>query len=138
MTKAVINLSAIRHNLAGAKQAAPQSKCIAIIKANAYGHGMLEIAQALSHADAFGVARVDEAIALRDAGITLPILLLEGFSTTEELERASQYNIECVLHHESQLEILEQSKVDAISVTLKIDSGMHRLGFNPDNVNNVI
>lgn len=138
MTKAVINLSAVRHNLLVAKQAAPESKCIAIIKADAYGHGMLKIAQALTHADAFGVARIDEAIALRDAGITLPILLLEGFSTAEELELVSQYHLDSVVHHESQLFILEHSKVDAISVVLKIDSGMHRLGFNPDSVKEVI
>lgn len=138
MTKAVINLSAIRHNLSVAKQAAPESKCIAIIKANAYGHGMLQIAQALSHADAFGVARIEEAIALRDAGITLPILLLEGFSSVEELKLASQYNLDCVVHHESQIQILEQSATKAISVVLKIDSGMHRLGINPDSAKDII
>lgn len=138
MTKAVINLSAVRHNLLVAKQAASESKCIAIIKADAYGHGMLQIAQALTLADAFGVARIDEAIALRDAGITLPILLLEGFSTAEELELVSQYHLDSVVHHENQLYLLEQSKVDAISIVLKIDSGMHRLGFNPDSVKEVI
>lgn len=138
MTKAVIDLSAVRHNLLVAKQAAPESKCIAIIKANAYGHGMVQIAQALTGADAFGVARIDEAISLRDAGITQPILLLEGFTTVDELELVSRYHLESVIHDESQIKILEQSKSKAISIVLKIDSGMHRLGINPDSITNAI
>lgn len=138
MTKAVINLSAVRHNLSVAKQAAPESKCIAIIKANAYGHGMLQIAQALTAADAFAVARVDEAIDLRDAGITQPVLLLEGFSTPEELDIVHQYDLDCVIHHESQIQILEQSHVKPVSIVVKVDSGMHRLGFSPEKVNEVI
>ncbi|MDH5369760.1 MAG: alanine racemase [Gammaproteobacteria bacterium] len=133
-TQAVIDLSACRHNLSVAQKAAPNSKCIVIIKANAYGHGMVKIAASLSEADAFGVARIDEAIQLRNADITAPILLLEGFSSKEELNRISEYNLDCVIHNENQLQLLEKSTAAAITVWLKIDSGMHRLGFNPGDV----
>ena len=136
--KAVIDLSACRHNLSIAKEAAPDSKCIAIIKANAYGHGMVKIAKALNDADMFGVARIDEAIQLREAGITVPVLLLEGFSSENELNQVRQHKLNSVIHTENQLNLLEQSTGEKISVCLKIDSGMHRLGFNPDDVVNVM
>lgn len=133
-TKAVINLSACQHNLNVAKQAAPESKCIAIIKANAYGHGMVKIAKALNDADAFGVARIEEAVQLRDAGITKTILLLEGFTSDTELNLARKYKLDCVIHNEHQIHLLEQSNGDALTICLKVDSGMHRLGFNPNDV----
>ena len=136
-TKAVINLVACQHNLSIAKQAAPESKCIAIIKANAYGHGMVQIAKSLIDADAFGVARIDEAIQLREAGITTPILLLEGFSSQKELDLVSEYDFETVIHNKEQLQLLEKSDCSPITVTLKIDSGMHRLGFDPVKVSDV-
>ena len=137
-TKAVINLVACQHNLSVAKQAAPDSKCIAIIKANAYGHGMVQIAKALTDADAFGVARIEEAIQLRKSEITTPILLLEGFSSQQELKLVCKYDIECVIHNEEQLQLLEQTQCSPITVVLKIDSGMHRLGVDPDDVVNMV
>jgi len=136
--KALIDLDACRYNLSIAKKAAPDSKCIAVIKANAYGHGMVEIAKALNDADMFGVARIGEAIQLREAGITVPVLLLEGFSSENELNLVRQHKLDCVIHNESQLDLLEQSTGEKISVYLKIDSGMHRLGFNPDDVVDVM
>jgi alanine racemase len=137
MTLAVINLSACRHNLSVAKQAAPDSKCIAIIKANAYGHGMVEIAKALTEADAFGVAHLDEALILRDSGIEQPILLMEGFTSAAELDLARKHQLDCVIHTENQLQLLESSKGEKISVVIKIDSGMHRLGFYPEAIKNI-
>ncbi len=137
-TRAAIDLSACRHNLSVAKQAAPDSKCIAVIKANAYGHGMINIAKALSDADAFAVARIEEAVQLRQAGITTPVLLLEGFTSENELDLVRKYKLDSVIHNESQLQLLEKSNSKAITIILKIDSGMHRLGFTPDNVANVI
>ena len=137
-TKAVINLGACQHNLSIAKQAAPDSKCIAIIKANAYGHGMVQIAKALTDADAFGVARIDEAMQLREAGITTPILLLEGFSSQSELELICEQDFDSVIHSEEQIQLIEKSKNKPITVTLKIDSGMHRLGFEPVKFNDVV
>ena len=137
-TQAVINLSACRHNLSIARQAAPDSKCIAIIKANAYGHGIVEIAKALTDADAFGVARIDEALTLHKAGITVPVLLLEGFTSQSDLDIVRQFNFETVIHNKEQLHILEKSHGKPLSVVLKIDSGMHRLGFDIDDVAEVI
>jgi len=134
MTQAVINLSACRHNLSVAKKSAPDSKCIAVIKANAYGHGMVNIAKALTNADAFAVACIDEAIELREANITPPILLLEGFNSENELDLIRQYNLDSVIHTEEQLQLFESSTGEAINVVVKIDTGMHRLGFNPNDV----
>ena len=136
-TRAVIDLSACRHNLLQAKQAAPDSRCIAIIKANGYGHGMVNIAHALIEADAFGVATVNEAVLLREAGISKPILLLEGFTSIDELNLIQGYRLQSVVHHESQIQLLEQSKSEPIKVWLKIDTGMHRLGFKTNDLNEV-
>jgi len=136
--KAVIDLCACRHNLSIAKQAAPDSKCIAVIKANGYGHGMVQIAKALTDADAFAVARIDEAIQLREAGITTPVLLLEGFTSEHELNLVREHKLDSVIHNENQLQMLEKTKGEAISVYVKVDSGMHRLGFNPDDVVDVM
>ena len=129
-SRALIDLSACRHNLAQAKLAAPDSLCMAIIKANAYGHGMENIAYALNKADAFGVATVYEGVQLREAGITKTIVLLEGFSSKDELNLIRGYRLQCVVHHESQVKILEHDNGNAIPVWLKIDTGMHRLGFS--------
>jgi len=133
-TRAVIDLSACRHNLQQAKLAAPDSRLIAVIKANAYGHGMLNIAHALNETDMFAVARVEEAVMLRESGIKKPILLLEGFTSEAELILVSRYDLDCVVHHESQIQILEKSNSKTsneikINAWLKIDTGMHRLGF---------
>lgn len=138
MTKAIINLKACQHNLSIAKQAAPDSKCIAIIKANAYGHGMLEIANSLTDADAFGVARIEEALQLRKAGVSKPILLLEGFSSESELSIACEHKLESVVHNEEQVKLLEQFQGEAITIVLKIDSGMHRLGFEEKDVSHIL
>jgi alanine racemase len=104
---AYINLEALTHNLSKVKQFAPNSKVFAVIKANAYGHGAIEAAKALSEADAFAVARVDEAIELREAGITKTIILLEGVRSTVELKLASQHQLSPVFHSDYQLDFLE-------------------------------
>lgn len=137
-SQAVIDLCACRHNLNVAKEAAPDSKCIAVIKANAYGHGMVDIAKALTNADVFAVARIEEAISLRQANISTPILLLEGFNSEDELELIQKYNFDTVIHSHHQVQILEQSNIEAINIFLKVDSGMHRLGFEPGIVASII
>jgi len=137
MTQAIINLSACRHNLFVAKQAAPKSRCIAVIKANAYGHGMVKIAQALNDADAFAVARISEAIELREADISKPIVLLEGFSSKGELELIAQYKLDSVIHSEEQINLLEGFESSLINIIIKIDTGMHRLGYMPEDVTEV-
>lgn len=131
-TIARIDLAALRHNLACARKAAPGRRVMAAIKANAYGHGLLRVAQTLQAADGFAVARCDEALALREAGIEKTILVLEGFLQPEEVVLFSRYQLQATVHHESQLRMLETAKVDKpLIIWLKIDTGMHRLGFPP-------
>jgi len=130
-TRAVIALSALRHNLQRAREAAPHSRIMAVVKANGYGHGLVRAAEALSGADAYGVSSLDEAAELRDAGITAPIVLLEGFTRASDLSAVREYGVQCVLHHRSQLALLEADRGEApIAVWLKLDTGMHRLGFS--------
>ena len=136
-TCAAINLAALTHNLQVAKQAAPDARQMAIIKANGYGHGIVEVARALRKADAFGVATLDEAINLREGGIYHPIILLEGFTRESELPLIHAYDLECVIHHESQVSILETQKDKPIKTWLKIDTGMHRLGFDVSQTKNI-
>ena len=131
-TRAVINLSALRHNLSIAKRHAPDSRIMAIIKANGYGHGSVAVAQALHQADAFGVACLDEAINLREAGISQPIVLLEGVVHGTDLNLVRGYELEVVIHHPLQIDLLEQDTGRAIPVWLKVDTGMHRLGVAPE------
>jgi len=141
--RAVINLSALQHNLQRAKAAAPRSQQFAVIKANAYGHGMVPVAQALTNADGFGVASIEEALELKAAGITQPLLLLEGFFHANELESIRQYGFQVVVHNEAQLAALESISDSAsagqtpITVWIKVDTGMHRLGFEPAVVEDV-
>ena len=134
-TGAVINLTALRHNLRRVRALAPRSRIIAMVKANAYGHGLAVAARALSEADAFGVASLDEALAIRRAGLAHPIVLLEGVFVAAELEDAARNACELVVHDQHQLTLLETSRLDkALGVWLKLDTGMHRLGFSPSEV----
>lgn len=127
---ASINLHALRHNLQRARAVAPTSRVMAIVKANAYGHGLVRVARTLCDANGFGVASLDEAIALREAGIKQRILLLEGFLFPSELELIHRWELDVVLHHPSQVETLEQLDSSVpLSAWLKLDTGMHRLGF---------
>jgi len=133
--RACINLQALQHNFSRVQQAAPHSKIMAIIKANAYGHGLVRMAQALPAADAFGVACLDEAISLREAGFDRRIVLLEGLFTAEDVGLINGYRLDVVLHHDSQLLLLEQGRLlRPLDVWIKLDTGMHRLGFEPDSV----
>jgi alanine racemase len=112
---------------------APQSRLITIVKANAYGHGLLEIAHTLHDADCFGVARIDEALTLRNGGITKPILLLEGFFYASDLPVLVENNIQTVVHNIEQLGALERSELSGpITVWMKLDTGMHRLGVRTE------
>lgn len=131
--RARIDLDALQHNLRCARAAAPQSRIMAVVKANGYGHGLVRVAQALREADGFGVACLEEAISLREAGIQHPITLLEGFFDNDELTAVSHYHFIPVLHTERQIRQLESINLpQPIDVWLKADTGMHRLGFAPD------
>lgn len=129
---AEINVDNLKHNVSRIRELAPQSKIIAMLKANAYGHGMIPIAQSLNNVDVFGVARLNEAVLLREAGIVTPILLLEGFIDKEELSLVDKYHLDFVVHQHNQLTLLEQQPLlKPRKAWLKIDSGMHRLGIHP-------
>ncbi|ART80946.1 alanine racemase [Oceanisphaera avium] len=131
-----ISLAAIKHNLAQAKRLAPYAKVIAIVKANAYGHGDLKVAAALEdEADMFGVARFEEAQKLRAAGIRQPILLLSGFLNAKQLQACAHQQFHVCIHQFEQLALLETTPLSApITVWLKIDTGMHRIGISPEQV----
>lgn len=132
-TRVTIDLSALRHNLQQVRRAAPASRVMAAVKANGYGHGLERVAATLAPAcDGFGVASLEEALQLREAGITAPITLLEGFFDPAELPLIEQHRLELVLHHPEQIAtLLRQRHHGPLRVWLKIDSGMHRLGVNP-------
>ncbi|NQY35593.1 MAG: alanine racemase [Alteromonadaceae bacterium] len=134
---AVIDCQALVKNFQLIKKMSPNSKVLAVLKANAYGHGLERIATTLIQknvmADAFGVARIDEALVLRAAGIVKPIVLLEGFFSPDDLPILAVNNLQTIVHNEDQLHAILQADLDKpLKVWLKIDTGMHRLGINPD------
>jgi alanine racemase len=130
--RALIDLQALRHNYQLAREVTG-AKALAVIKADAYGHGAVRCAQALQEqADGFAVACIEEALQLREAGIGGPILLLEGFFEADELALIEQQDLWCVVHSLWQLELIERSVVrKPLTVWLKLDSGMHRVGLHP-------
>ncbi|MFC1602441.1 alanine racemase [Pseudomonadota bacterium] len=129
--RAVIDLSALHHNLEQVRKLAPSSRILAVVKANAYGHGLLRIVNALSATvDALAVARVGEGISLRQAGITSPIVVLEGCLDQQELNLAADNQLEIVVHSSEQVKLLQQQNLSSpIVCWLKVDTGMHRLGL---------
>ncbi|MCS2609723.1 alanine racemase [Halomonas dongshanensis] len=131
-----IDLAALCHNYRHACACAPQSRSVAIIKADAYGHGAIECAKALvGEAPAFGVACIEEALALRQAGIDTPIVLLEGIFSADELALVDEHGFWIAVHSAWQVEaLLSFAPHRPIPVWLKVDSGMHRLGFAPEEI----
>jgi len=131
-SKAIVDLDALRHNLAVAARHAPASRNMAVIKANAYGHGMIEAARALKHhADALAVATMDEAVALREAGIDSSLLVLQGANSASDIKVAALHTVWLMVHEPRQLEWLRRHRDGPVGAWLKIDTGMHRLGFDP-------
>ncbi len=129
---ATIDLSAFGHNYRLAKKLAPDSRAMAVIKTNAYGHGAVELARSLADADAFAVAEINEALELRAAGVAQPILLFGGFFERDELPAIIENKLDIVIHTPQQLSDLVNAKLAVpLTVWLKMDSGMHRLGFSP-------
>ena len=129
--RALIMLGALKHNLSVIRDACPDTKLMAVVKANAYGHGLITVAQNLGEADAFAVARIPEAIQLRDSGVTKSIVLLAGVLADDELSAAIENNFEVVVHCPEQIEMLERCTSGQTIVWLKFDTGMNRLGFRP-------
>ncbi|MCW2100480.1 UNVERIFIED_ORG: alanine racemase [Pseudomonas psychrophila] len=130
--RALIDLQALRHNYQLAREVTG-AKALAVIKADAYGHGAVRCAQALeADADGFAVACIEEALELRAAGIRAPILLLEGFFEADELPLIVEHDFWCVVHSLWQLDAIEQATLaKPIQVWLKLDTGMHRVGLHP-------
>ena len=128
-----VDALALRNNLAVVRRFAPGARVIAAVKANAYGHGLIHAARALADADAFGVARVDEGLRLRAAGIAQPIVVLEGVFGADQLDAAAAHDLQLVVHSFEQIAMLEQhAGTHRFAVWLKLDTGMNRLGFRSE------
>jgi alanine racemase len=128
--QATVSLSALRHNYGVAKSHAPRARVYAVVKANAYGHGIERVAGALPHADGFATVELDGAVRLRERGFKGPILLLEGFFEASELRVIAAADLAVVLHDASQLQVLEQARLARpLDVFFKVNTGMNRLGF---------
>ena len=130
--RALIRLGALEHNLEVLRGVAPDARVMAVIKANAYGHGLVPVARHLEAADSLAVARLPEALLLREAGIDKPVVLLAGVSTEEELRVAFTRGFELVVHDIEQVKMLESVGQCRGTVWLKFDTGMNRLGFPLD------
>ncbi|HSI37834.1 MAG TPA: alanine racemase [Methylotenera sp.] len=130
--QATIHRTALEHNLNVVKQHAPHSKVMAVVKANGYGHGLINVAHGLKAADGFAVLGLNEAIDLREAGFSQTILLLEGVFNQQELNIAASFTVDIVVHSLLQIEMLESAQLARpLHVHLKINTGMNRLGFTP-------
>jgi len=130
LIRAVVDTAALRHNLGVVRARAPGARVMAVIKANAYGHGVQPAACALAGADGFAVARLDEGLALRAAGLTNRVLLLEGVFSAEQLALAVRHHFELMVHSAEQLQLLDAlGGSERVSAWVKVDSGMNRLGF---------
>jgi len=130
--RALIDLDALRHNYQLAR-GLTGARALAVIKADAYGHGAVECAAALQEeADGFAVACIEEALILRESGVEKPILLLEGFFEVAEIALIQHHNLWCVLHANWQVEaVLQVQLQQPLNLWLKLDSGMHRAGLAP-------
>ena len=133
LIRAIVDTAALRQNLGRVRATAPASQVMAVIKANAYGHGLVPAAKALAETDGFSVARLDEGLALRAAGLANRILLLEGVFSPEQLAVAAQQCFDLMVHSVEQLELLEaRAGTEVISAWIKLDTGMNRLGFRAE------
>ena len=133
--RATIRLSALRRNLALARRHAPKSKIWAVVKANAYGHGLARVARAMADADGFALLDLNQALHLREAGITKPILLLQGVFQPADLAVADRYGLTLVVHGLDQVLMIERARLSSqVAVVLKLNTGMNRLGFTGSQV----
>ncbi len=130
--RALIDLQALRSNYGLARELGG-GRALAVVKADAYGHGAVRCAQALeAEADGFAVACIEEALELREAGIRAPVLLLEGFFEADELALVDAHGLWCVVHASWQVEALERARpARPLNLWLKLDTGMHRVGLSP-------
>ena len=137
--EAEIDLQALVDNYQSAKKVKPNQRHLAVIKANAYGHGAINVARALMPwVDGFCVASLQEALALRAVGIESPILLLEGFFDTHEYQLVIDNHLWVVIHEGWQLDVISRHLEKPESIWVKLDTGMHRLGFEPHALRSVL
>ncbi|AFJ02055.1 Alanine racemase [Methylophaga frappieri] len=134
-----IDLSALRHNLKKVRQLAPQSQVMSVIKADAYGHGVAQVAAALSDSDAFAVARLDEAIQLRKLGFEQRIVILEGVHSLQQMQLAAEFALCPVIHQQAHVNWLRHPSANRIPfVWLMLETGMHRLGLSASVIRELI
>lgn len=134
-----LDLGALRHNVKRIRDSAPQSKILAMIKANAYGHGLISIAKALPDVEGFGVSCSEEALYLRQAGLKQRIVLMGGLFSKDEISLLNNYKLDTVIHDCNQLRLLTEHPLPhTINVWLKINTGMNRLGFLPNDFSAVL
>ncbi|VFP86635.1 Alanine racemase, catabolic [Candidatus Erwinia haradaeae] len=132
---AIINQKALQNNLSIVRQMIGSARLWAVVKANAYGHGIKKTWQSLHQADGFALLSIDEALLLREGGWKKPILLLEGFFHPDDITILDQYNLTTIVHSPWQIQALERAKLRApLDVYLKMNCGMNRLGFQPDDI----
>ncbi len=137
--RARIDSAALRHNLDAARRRAPRSRICAVVKANAYGHGLARAARALAAAEGLALIELEAALELRRAGERRPIMLLQGFFSPEELEPIAAHGLTTVVHDTEQLAMLEKARLPKrIAVVAKLNTGMNRLGFPAENVRSVL
>lgn len=130
---ATIHLDALRQNLQRVRALAPQSRIMAVVKADGYGHGLERVARALTGADAFGVASIADGQRLRAAGVLHRIVVLSGIDEAGDLPEVRRLNLDIVVHHPSQQELIASDRdLRPVRVWLKLDTGMHRLGIAPE------
>lgn len=130
---AIIDIAALQHNLAVARRHTPAAKVWAVVKANAYGHGLVRALRGFADADGLALIEPEAAAQLRELGWQKPILLLEGCFDAADQVLAAQHRLEIAVHCTEQIALLEQTRFDApVQVHLKMNSGMNRLGFTPD------
>ncbi|AIX73598.1 MAG: catabolic alanine racemase DadX [Mixta calida] len=135
---ATIHSAALRQNLAIVRQAAPHSRVWSVVKANGYGHGIDRIWQHLADTDGFALLNLEEAILLRERGWKKPILLLEGFFHRDELELLDRYRLTTSVHSNWQIKAIAEAQLSApLDIYVKVNTGMNRLGFLPEQVHNV-
>jgi len=134
-----LNLNHLRHNYHQAKSMTRGAKVYAVMKADAYGHGLLDIAHGLPHADGFALLQLEDALHLREADFTQPIMLMEGINEARELAEVAGHRLTMVLRSHQQLEMLRACQTAGpLKIWLKVKSSMNRFGFEPDEVLGVL
>ena len=137
--RARIDSAALRHNLGAARLRAPRSRICAVVKANAYGHGLARAARAFAAAEGLALIELEAALELRRTGERRPILLLQGFFSPEELEPIAAHGLTTVVHDPEQLAMLEEARLPGrIAVVAKLNTGLNRLGFRAEDLRGVL